>query len=86
MTTKKGKKITGGKYIKQRKKRKNELPGQKRVIKLSDEEKRMGMRSGLRNSQRACVECKKIPTSMESTECNVCGKYKIRRVKWKEEI
>jgi small subunit ribosomal protein S8e len=45
MTTKKGKKITGGKYIKQRKKKKNELPGQKRVIKLSDEEKRKSLRT-----------------------------------------
>ncbi len=44
MTTKKGKKITGGKYIKQRKKKKNELAGQKRVIKLSDEEKRKSKR------------------------------------------
>ncbi len=45
MTTKKGKKITGGKYIKQRKKKKNELAGQKRVIKLSDEEKRKSTRT-----------------------------------------
>jgi small subunit ribosomal protein S8e len=44
MTTKKGKKITGGKYIKQRKKKKNELAGQKRVIKMSDEEKRKSSR------------------------------------------
>lgn len=38
MTTKKGLKITGGKYRKERKKRKNELTGQKRVVKLSPEE------------------------------------------------
>jgi small subunit ribosomal protein S8e len=44
MVTKKGKKITGGKYIKQRKKKKNELAGQKRVIKMSDEEKRKSSR------------------------------------------
>jgi small subunit ribosomal protein S8e len=44
MTTKKGKKITGGKYIKQRKKKKNELAGQKRVIKMSDTEKRKSSR------------------------------------------
>ena len=44
MTTKKGKKITGGKYIKQRKKKKGELAGQKRVIKLSGEEKRKSLR------------------------------------------
>ena len=36
MTSKKGRKISGGKYIKRRKKKKNELAGQKRVIKLGD--------------------------------------------------
>lgn len=40
MVTKKGLKITGGKYNKQRKKKKNELQGQKRTVKLSEEEKR----------------------------------------------
>jgi len=44
MVTKKGKKITGGKYTKQRKKKKNELAGQKRVIKMSPEEKRKSSR------------------------------------------
>ncbi len=37
---KKGKKISGGKYIKSRKKKKYELPGQKRIVKLSDKDKR----------------------------------------------
>lgn len=36
MATKKGKKISGGKYIKRRKKKLNELPGQKRTIKLGE--------------------------------------------------
>lgn len=40
MTTKKGKKISGGKYIKQRKKKKNERLGQKKIVKLSDGDKR----------------------------------------------
>jgi small subunit ribosomal protein S8e len=40
MTTKKGKKITGGKYVKPRKKKRNELAGQKRIVKMSPEEKR----------------------------------------------
>jgi small subunit ribosomal protein S8e len=44
MTTKKGKKITGGKYIKQRKKKKNELAGQRRIVKMSDTEKRKSSR------------------------------------------
>lgn len=44
MTTKKGKKISGGKYVKQRKKKKNERAGQKKVVKLSDSEKRKTLR------------------------------------------
>lgn len=39
MTTNKGKKISGGKYIQQRKKKKNERTGQKKIVKLADEEK-----------------------------------------------
>ncbi len=40
MVTKKGRKITGGKYIKSRKKKKAERPGQKRTAKLAETEKR----------------------------------------------
>ncbi len=40
MVTKKGKKITGGKYIKARKKKLCERPGQKRTVKLGEEKKR----------------------------------------------
>ncbi len=35
-----GRKISGGRYIKRRKKKKYNLPGQKRIVKLSEEEKR----------------------------------------------
>lgn len=35
-----GKKITGGKYIKRRKTKKYERPGQKRVVKIGDEKKK----------------------------------------------
>ena len=35
-----GRKITGGKYLKRRKKKKYEKPGQKKVVKLSKQEKR----------------------------------------------
>jgi small subunit ribosomal protein S8e len=44
MTTKKGKKISGGKYIKQRKKKRGELAGHKKATKLSDSEKRKTVR------------------------------------------
>jgi small subunit ribosomal protein S8e len=40
MTTKKGRKVSGGRYVQQRKKRKNELPGQRSIVKLSDIDKR----------------------------------------------
>lgn len=45
---------------------------------FKDWELRKGMRYSLRENQKSCVECKKIPTSMENTECNVCGKYKFK--------
>lgn len=41
---KKGKKISGGKYIKSRKKKLYELPGQKRIIKLGEKDQRKGKR------------------------------------------
>ncbi len=37
---KKGKKISGGKYIKRRKKKLYELPGQKKIVKLGEKRKR----------------------------------------------
>ena len=37
---KKGKKISGGKYMKSRKKKLYELPGQKRIIKLGEKDQR----------------------------------------------
>ena len=41
MTTKKGKKITGGKYIKNRKKKLCERIGQKRIVKLGEEKRKI---------------------------------------------
>jgi mobilome CxxCx(11)CxxC protein len=38
-------------------------------------ELRKGMRYALREFQRKCVACNNVPTSMESTDCNVCGKF-----------
>ena len=45
MTTRKGRKISGGKYIQNRKKKKNERSGQKKIVKLSQEEKRKTVRT-----------------------------------------
>jgi len=39
-----GRKITGGRYIKSRKKKKHSLPGQKRLVKLAKEDKRKSKR------------------------------------------
>jgi small subunit ribosomal protein S8e len=40
MVTKKGKKISGGKYIQNRKKKKNELAGQKKIIKIGEDKRK----------------------------------------------
>jgi small subunit ribosomal protein S8e len=40
MVTKKGRKITSGKYVAQRKKKKLEIAGQRRIIKLGDEKRK----------------------------------------------
>jgi mobilome CxxCx(11)CxxC protein len=45
----------------------------------SDDEKRMGMRAGLRQLQKACASCGQIPVSLEPSDCDVCGNFKRRR-------
>jgi len=42
---------------------------------IKEWEQRMGMRFALRETQKKCVGCNEIPVSMESTDCNVCGKF-----------
>ncbi len=42
---------------------------------VTDEEKRMGMRYGLRQFQRQCAGCNKVPTDMKATSCGVCGDF-----------
>ncbi|QIP16843.1 hypothetical protein G8759_31480 [Spirosoma aureum] len=42
---------------------------------VTDPEKRMGMRYGLREFNRECVQCKTVPYSMKATECDVCGNF-----------
>lgn len=41
-------------------------------------EKRMGMRYSLREHKCSCYGCKVIPLSMESTACDVCGKFSFK--------
>ncbi|NRS90843.1 mobilome CxxCx(11)CxxC protein [Flavobacterium sp. 7E] len=42
---------------------------------LKERELRKGMRYSLREFQRQCVGCKETPKSIESTNCDVCGKF-----------
>lgn len=42
---------------------------------IKERELRKGMRYALREFQRKCVGCDKIPISITSTDCEVCGNY-----------
>lgn len=42
---------------------------------LSDKEKRMGMRYALRDNNKSCIQCNKIPYSMTPSNCDVCGNF-----------
>jgi mobilome CxxCx(11)CxxC protein len=45
---------------------------------ITEEEKRMGMRAGLRKLKRECSTCGKVPTSLEPSGCDTCGNFKRR--------
>jgi len=45
---------------------------------IKEWENRMGMRAALREFQRKCVGCDKTPTSLRSTNCDVCGNYSFK--------
>ena len=42
---------------------------------IKEWEQRMAMRFALRQFQKKCVGCNQTPVSMESTDCDVCGKF-----------
>ena len=42
---------------------------------LDAKEIRYGHRAGLRQFRRDCSGCNQTPTSMESTNCNICGRF-----------
>jgi mobilome CxxCx(11)CxxC protein len=44
---------------------------------VTEEEKRMGMRAALRKFRRACAGCDRVPTTMASADCGVCGNFKF---------
>ena len=43
---------------------------------FSQQEKNLGMRSGLRQYEYPCAGCKIVPRSLESTDCPICGQFK----------
>lgn len=42
---------------------------------ITEKEKRMGMRAALRQMRRPCAACELVPTSMDATNCDVCGRF-----------
>ena len=77
MTTRKGRKISGGKYVKRRKKKLNESAGQRRIVKLG-EEKRRSKRTRGGNRKTFLLRSKFI---------NVVGKdKKIKKVEIKKVV
>ncbi|KND39776.1 mobilome CxxCx(11)CxxC protein [Streptomyces stelliscabiei] len=42
---------------------------------VTDKERRMGMRAALRKFQRQCATCHQAPTTMEPSNCGVCGQF-----------
>lgn len=49
--------------------------GQHRMHNITQKEKNMGTRYGLRMFQYKCSACDKLPIDMVPTECPVCGKF-----------
>ncbi len=47
---------------------------------ITGAEKKAGLRAALRQFQSKCVDCRNVPTSMEPTDCPICGKFKISRL------
>jgi len=68
MVTKKGNKTTGGKYNKQRKRKKDEREGQKRTVKLSEEEKRKTKKVRGRNIKNFLLRAKFINIKKKNNE------------------
>jgi len=46
---------------------------------VSEDEKRFGMRAALRQLQKTCAGCSRVPQSLDSTDCDVCGNFKLRK-------
>ena len=44
-------------------------------LEVTDKEKRIGMRFGLRELSRECVGCNEKPLSMIASNCDICGNF-----------
>jgi mobilome CxxCx(11)CxxC protein len=42
---------------------------------VTEKELRFGHRAGLRQFGRECTGCKKVPQSLDSTDCAICGRF-----------
>ncbi|WP_042427965.1 mobilome CxxCx(11)CxxC protein [Streptacidiphilus anmyonensis] len=42
---------------------------------VTEKELHRGMRAALRKFQRACAACQQVPTTMDPTDCGVCGQF-----------
>lgn len=42
---------------------------------VTEKERRMGMHAGLRKFQRPCSACHQVPTTMDPSNCGVCGQF-----------
>ncbi|MBQ0895672.1 hypothetical protein KBX37_21675 [Micromonospora sp. U56] len=47
---------------------------------VTDQEKRRGHRSALRDRGRKCAGCGEVPTSIKPSTCGVCGDFKNRAI------
>jgi mobilome CxxCx(11)CxxC protein len=47
---------------------------------ISEEEKRIGHRAALIARQKKCTACNEVPTSMNPTNCGVCGNFKLKTI------
>lgn len=50
---------------------------QDKKFELSERESRRGMRFALRQYKWECSGCQKVPISMKSTNCSICGKLNL---------
>ncbi len=79
---KKGRKISGGKYLKRRKKKMYELAGQKRIVKLGDREKRKKKRTRGGNEKEFLLIAKfvNVQKKDEKTKTVKAKKTEIKNV------